>query len=819
MTALPPRMFDDYTPLRCIPSRETVEWWRVYIHNHPGAKATVDFECRSACSLLKHGAYLYSVHHSTQAMCMSYRLPGQAVHRWHMAHPQHLIAESMPPLELFAFIEAGGLLEAHNAFFETVIWENVLAPVHGWPLVPRTQWRCSAAKACACSIPRDLEGACVAMQLDIRKDMEGNRIMKKMCKPRKPRKDEIVAWMESVGLRGDYRRFTDKFTEANGYLWHEEEEDIYKLWAYCDTDVEAEEALSDALPDLSPEELRVWQADQASNLRGVKFDLDMARAALKMAADYKDVLNVELQHLTSDQTLTASRRAAVKEWLLEHENLDLPDTAADTLEFYLKYKTDLLTERSKRVMAIMREANRTSTRKYQAMLDKCDPHDWRARDLLMYHGAGTGRWTGKGIQVQNFPGRDLMVKDFVAAAADVRAGNLAWVIAFHGDPMKFLSHSLRGAIMPEGGKVLAVADYSAIEARCVLWEAEALAALQVFRQGGDIYCDMATGIYGYPVRKKTHPVERAFGKQAILGLGYEMGYITFLLTCRKYDIRFTREECVRIMGEKHLADMENWVRRALCMDPPPKAMTAEQAKRYKARKRQAARIIRRLVDAREDPRNIVHELALMKHTVDVYRSRYPEVKTLWRAQEKAAVEAVRGWEKAVRIAREEAELFGDTWNTRTRDAIVGPSVECSPVRWQVIKGFLHCFLPSGRPIRYRDPEIKEMATPWGEVKPALRYMSVDGVTKKWVRTATYGGKLVENMTQAIARDIMAAAFVSAEEGGIYFPLMTVHDELVCEVDADVADADEFEALMTSPLPWADGCPIGAEAEIKLRYGK
>lgn len=91
----------------------------------------------------------------------------------------------------------------------------------------------------------------MAMKLAVEKDMVGYKLMMKMCKPRQPRKAEIQEWMDSEGLTGDYRRFKGKMTEAIGPLWHEEEEDLYRLWDYCDGDVLAEEALSKVVPDLS----------------------------------------------------------------------------------------------------------------------------------------------------------------------------------------------------------------------------------------------------------------------------------------------------------------------------------------------------------------------------------------------------------------------------------------------------------------------------------------------------------------------------------------------------------------------------------------
>ncbi|AKQ75814.1 DNA polymerase [Roseobacter phage RDJL Phi 2] len=817
---------------------DQIAYWKSRIAEEGQLQTTIDFETRSPTDIKKRGGFLYSLDPATEAMCLAYHLPGETeVKLWHMAHPEFLIGESPAPVDLFAFILAGGLVEAHNAFFERCIWTNIMIPRYGWPVIKPDQWRCSAAKASAMSLPRSLEEAVAAMDLGIDKDMEGRKLMLKMCKPRKLRKAEMEKWMHDTGHKGRAPAY-----KSPGYpiVYHETEEDLHRLWDYCKQDVFAEHALSLSLPELSEQELETWKMDQWLNWRGARFDLTMAKQALSMASEWRKRLNSILEALTG--ITSATKRAAVKEWLVEEEDLDLPDTAADTLKHYLE--NEELSARARRVLEIVRDVNKTSTRKYNAMIDKAWEGDERARDLMMYHGAGTGRWAGKGIQVHNFPARDLVVKDFDEAAELILDGDLDWCHALYGDVMAFLSHALRGAILAEEGRELMVADYAAIEARCVLWEADDQQGLGVFRRGDDIYCDMATGIYGFEVQKKiakdwTHPDYtlhsgcRQFGKQAILGLGYGMGYMTFLLTCRKYGITFSRAEVLRIMGPEKLDKTEEWVRKQLCLDTPPSKMTPEEAKRYSARKRQAARSRRRLIEAREDPAKIVHELALMKHTVDIYRARYPQVKAMWSDQEACAIQAV----KSLPTPEELTQLHDNGIELPREVFTASDPVECGKVKWYMSEArtvvdalagtihvkqgkWLHCELPSGRRMSYCDPQIKLTKTSWGETKPALRYMSVDGVTRKWVRTATYGGKIVENITQAVARDIMAEAMLnSVKEGCPYDPIMSVHDELVCEVDEDKGDLKEFETLMSDLPIWAAGCPIVAEAERFKRYRK
>ncbi len=162
-------------------------------------------------------------------------------------------------MELCEWIESGGILEAHNAFFEQCIWHNILTPVHGFPNVRSVQWRCSAAKAAAHALSRQLEAAGAALHLKIQKDTEGAKVMKKVSKPRKSWKKERDLWAKTGQ------------TPPN-ILWHESPELFARLFAYCRQDVLTEEAISEALPDLNPHETRMYLMDQRINQRGFQLD-------------------------------------------------------------------------------------------------------------------------------------------------------------------------------------------------------------------------------------------------------------------------------------------------------------------------------------------------------------------------------------------------------------------------------------------------------------------------------------------------------------------------------------------------------------------
>lgn len=122
--------------------------------------------------------------------------------------------------------------------------------------------------------------------------------------------------------------------------------------------------------------------------------------------------------------------------------------------------------------------------------------------------------------------------------------------------------------------------------------------------------------------------------------------------------------------------------------------------------------------------------------------------------------------------------------------------------------YLIVLLPSGRKLYYNSPQIGE--NKWGG--PSISYMGMDQTTKKWKRIETYGGKLVENCVQAVARDCLAQAIENLEAKGLPV-VFHIHDEVVIDCRADTATLEDIVDIMSRPIPWAPGLPLNADGWV------
>lgn len=456
-------------------------------------KLTIDFESRSACDLKKHGAHVYSEHPTTDILCMAMK--------WEGKPPFVVTPRTTTGAALKDLLEIADTIEAHNMSFEYVMWENIAVPRYGWPPLPMEKLRCSAAKAAMHSLPRRLEDACNALGLPVRKDMEGYKLMLKMCKPRRPRKGEPE----------------DNPGDPYGHYWHDDPALHARLQQYCMADVVAEEALSNALRDLPDSELKIWQLDQLINNRGILADLPACRAMTEMVGEHEGRLLERLAVLTNGAVRTAKQVEALRGYL-RGLGVDLPDLAASTVKEALKGELD---GTAKELLEIRRSLGRSSSAKYRAIIDRAS-EDGRVRGTLLYHGASTGRWSGAGIQPQNFPSRIKTSAEPESILEAVMAGGLdLHNMLYTDDPMSSAGAITRSVLVASPGKDLIVADLSAIEGRMLAWLAGEDSELEVYRQDKDPYIAAASLILHKPYDQVTKEERQSPGKISVLACGYQ----------------------------------------------------------------------------------------------------------------------------------------------------------------------------------------------------------------------------------------------------------------------------------------------------------
>jgi len=647
----------------------------------------IDIETYSSVDLKTSGLYRYVESPDFEILLLTYAFDDGALHCVDLAS----LAEGGPLDNYFlqSLVDPNITKVAHNATFERV----ALSKYTGVPL-PVEQWECTMIKAAYCGLPLQLEEVAEVLKLPVRKDPKGKALIKYFSEPCKPTK--------ANGGR------TRNYPDDNLDKWRD-----YK--AYNLTDVVVERAIDKALePYEWPAEERLnYQMDAAINDRGILVDEVLAKQATAMDEKNKERLVEEMQKLTGLDNPNSG--AQLKTWLSDYMD-EVESLNKDVMNDLLEQASGTPAEG---VLRLRQQLAKSSTAKYISMLN-CRCQDGRVRGLFQFYGANrTGRFAGRLVQLQNLPQNHLEPLDL--AREMVRRGDSDEVEMAFGEVSPVLSQLIRTAFIPAEGNLLAIADFSAIEARVTAWLAQEQWRLDVFNTTGKIYEASAEMMFHLPKGSvDKHSPMRQRGKVAELALGYGGG-VNALTTMDR---------------DKALDD-----------DEKPKI-------------------------------------------VKLWREASPAIVALWGDVDKCARGAVGR---------------GGVWTTK----LFG-------LEFRVEGKFLTIKLPSGRKLFYREPGLT--INRFGGT--SIKYKSVDQQTRRWDWNETYGAKLVENIVQAISRDILCSAMRKMEAAELPI-VLHVHDEAVAEVPAREADSalKTMLDIMAEPISWAPGLPLKGAGFVAPYYQK
>jgi len=480
--------------------------------------AHLDFETRSAVDLKRSGLYRYAEDESTAAwgFCWTICETGDPSPVW-----QTWVEGDSDPEILLEWIAQDGKVVAHNAAFERTIWNEKFVP-RGWPKLRIRQQICTMARAAALALPQRLETLTHVLGCIANKDMEGSKLMLKMCKPKFVHPDGKIEWLGG---------------------W----DNIKRLMEYCEADVRAEIEVDAGLPLLTSAEENVWRLDQRINDRGVMIDERSVQRALIAVKAAKKQADERMWWLTDGEVQTCMQTQKLVDWL-NSRGVACTSVRKGEVEDIILSAQIQSDETAEEVIRLRRSAAKASTAKFSALLASVNK-DGRVRGMLNYHGASTGRWAGRGAQPQNFPrvdaDRDLpdvMRVIEVLNTSSIKPNELIDAISMLvEEPMTTLSKCLRAMfIAPQGMKYVG-GDFSNIEGRVNAWLAGEHWKIEAFRAydagvGEDLYKLAYARSFGVAV-KDVDKSGRQIGKVQELALGYQGGPGAYVNMAGNYFIK------------------------------------------------------------------------------------------------------------------------------------------------------------------------------------------------------------------------------------------------------------------------------------------
>ncbi|WP_439670235.1 DNA polymerase [Staphylococcus pseudintermedius] len=647
----------------------------------------IDIETYSSNDILKCGVYKYVEAKDFEILIIAYSIDGGSVSAIDMTMLDDTEFHASYETFKIALFDPNVKKHAFNANFE----RTCLAK-HFDADMPPEEWSCTMVNATRLGLPSSLEKVGNALNLQNQKDRAGKNLIRYFSVPCKPTK-----------VNGGRTR---NLPQHDPVKWQQ-------FIDYCIRDVEVEMSIATKTKDfpVTEEEQKYWNLDQRINDRGIKLSKELMLGANELDKMSKEDLLKQAIQITRLENPNSTSQ--LLKWLNEEQGLDIPNLQKKTVQEYLKRATG----KAKQMLEVRLQISKTSVKKYNKMHDMMCV-DERVRGLFQFYGASTGRWAGRGVQLQNLTKHYMsaveldIARDFIKAQ---RFDNLSLLLAT--PPQDLLSQLVRTTFVAKDGYELAVSDFSAIEARVIAWYAKEQWRLDVFNTHGKIYEASAAQMFGVPIESitKGDPL-RQKGKVSELALGYQGG-----------------PGALKAMGALDMGINESE----------------------------------------------------LQGLVDSWRKANPNIVNFWKACQDAAINTVR--------SRKTHYTHG--------------------LRFYIKKGLLMIEIPSGRSLAYPKARISE--NDWGA--PVVEYMGLD-INRKWAKLKTYGGKLVENIVQATARDLLAVSMLRLDKAGFNI-VGHVHDEVIIEIPQNSNGLAKIEKIMSNPVKWAEGLNLNSDGFTSPFYMK
>lgn len=718
----------------------------------------LDFETFSEADLKKVGSYAYAEHPTTEVLICTYAFDDEPVQVWDCTDGSDMPGDLHRALRRLVKPNSRIKMVWHNgSMFDRLIMK------HCWGFdIPVSNTIDTMIWAFRHALPGSLDALCevLGVSADNAKDKRGKALIQRFAKPT-PKNYKI-------------RRYTAET--------HPDEWALFIKYAV--SDITAMREVFYKLPRWGNSEFedRVLELDQLINDRGFKVDVALAEAAIEAVEKHKAQLQEEAQRkyggsLTGKDFLPILRELAPAHRIHNAQKSTLNDLLAD----------DDLPDDARMIIEMRLGAASTASTKYNPLLLGRSSDD-RRRGCIQYGGAKrTLRFAGKGFQPHNLARgyyHDGELDKGISALLKGRAHR-------RFDVAKLTASTVRSCIIPEAGHKFVVADYSNVEGRGLAWLAGEDDLIEVFVNGVDVYKKLASTVFNVSYNDVTKD-QRQIAKAMVLGLGYAGGVGAFVTFAKNLGL--------------DLNDMTNTLAGTF-----PDHIWAATARGYEWARIQEAKRPPRPGEKDDRPSYILDKKVW--RTCDalkrMYREANPAIVQFWRDIEDAAMAAIRN--------------PGKEFTAGPRGVKFSRNVETDSNGNKVAGWWLRMTLPSGRVMSYPGVglSVSKETDEDGKVSTNVRikYQGENQLTRQWGFQYTYSGKLVENCTQALCRDLLANALLNVEANG-YPIVLHVHDEIICETpDLPEYNVAELERLMCALPEWAEGFPLVAEGAEMKRYAK